>query len=247
MSRTPSDTTPARAPSPRPPFLRVPRESGLWRVGFLTREPMPPVLPDAAQDPDAAARDLVRVLRTETDASGALPPEACARRLYAELRRLARGHRARWRGHRTMNTTAIVHEAYVRLASGEGYASDSHFLRVASRAMRQVLVNYARDRGALKRGGGALPLSLNDAPEAALLSREDAEGILDLDRALDRLARMDPRAARTVELRVFGGLTLHEAADALGVSEATVSRDWRRARAWLRGELGGALPALPDA
>ena len=196
---------------------------------------------------DAPARDLVRSLRAGATEAGVTAPEACARRLYGELRRMARGHRARWRGNRTLNTTAIVHEAYVRLASGEGYQNDGHFLGVASRAMRQVLVNYARDRAALKRGGGALPLSLDDAPEAALLTCDEASGVVDLDRALARLAQMDPRAARVVELKVFGGHTLDETADALGVSEATVTRDWRRARAWLRGELGGALPALPAA
>ena len=106
-----------------------------------------------------------------------------------------------------------------------------------------MLINYARERSAQKRGGALPNLALEDAP--ALLSPDDADRFLTLDDALGRLARMDARAAQIVELKVFGGFTLDETADALAVSEATVSRDWRRARAWLRGELGGDLPAAP--
>ena len=191
---------------------------------------------------DVPARDLVVALEAEATAAGT-PPEALARRLYLDLRRLARGHRSRWGGNETMNTTAIVHEAYLKLAAGPGYDGGDHFLCVASRAMRQVLVSYARQRGAAKRGGGAAAVPLQDAPEGALLSDAESTDVVGLDDALARLAAMDPRAGRVVELKVFGGHTLGETAAALGVSQATVTRDWRRARAWLRCELGEA-PAL---
>ena len=193
---------------------------------------------------DASAHDLSDALREDATQSGTVDPHRLARQLYGELRRLARGHRARWRGNLTLNTTAIVHEAYLRVAPGGAYDGDVHFLRVASRAMRQVLVNYARDQSALKRGGGAYDVSLDDAPPHALLTPGQAEGFLGLDDALDRLAARDERAARVVELRFFGGFQVDEVADALGVSEATVARDWRRARAWLLGELGEE-PVIP--
>ena len=196
---------------------------------------------------DGPAHDLVGVLREEATRTGTGDPHDLARRLYGELRALARGHRARWDGNHTLNTMAVVHEAYLRLVRAEGYQSDTHFLCVASRATRQVLINYARDRSTLKRGGRDAPVALHDAPARELLTPTQAGEWLDLDDALDRLAAMDARAARVVEIRAFGGLTLDEAADALGVSESTVTRDWRRARAWLRGELGGDLPAPPVA
>ena len=200
---------------------------------------------DTSATLDAPARDLTDALHAEATRSGVTHPDALARTLYSDLRRIARAHRARWVGNATMNTTAIVHEAYLRVASMEGYADGDHFLSVASRAMRQVLINYARARSAQKRGGALPDLGLADAP--TLLSSDDADRFLVLDDALARLAQMDARAARVVELKVFGGLTLDEAADALAVSEATISRDWRRARAWLRGELGGDLPQTPPA
>ena len=195
---------------------------------------------------DASAHDLSAALREDATESGVDDPHELVRRLYDDLRHLAHGHRARWRGNLTLNTTAIVHEAYLRVAPGGAYAGDLHFLRVASRAMRHVLINYAREQSAQKRGGGAAHLALDDAPPLALLSPAETDGLLGLDEALDRLAARDDRAARVVELRFFGGLSLDETADALGVSEATVSRDWRRARAWLLGELGEepVLPAL---
>ena len=142
-----------------------------------------------------------------------------------------------------MNTTAVVHEAYLKLAGSDGYGGRSQFLSVASRAMRQVFVSYARQRDALKRGGAGRDLSLDDAPEAALCAEDAVADVLNLDGALSRLADFDARAAQVVELKVFGDLTIDEVADELGVSEATVTRDWRRARAWLRAELGD-LPTL---
>ena len=197
-------------------------------------------------DLDAPAEELVRTLHAEATRTGALSPHALSRRLYDDLRRLARGHRARWSGHETVNTTALVHEAYLKLASGGGaYGTGDHFLAVASRAMRQVLVSYARERGAAKRGGGVRDVPLDDAPPDALLSPEAASDTLALHDALARFSALDPRAARVVEMKAFAALRLGEIADALGVSEATVTRDWRRARAWLRRELG-ELPSLAE-
>ncbi|MEM0961548.1 MAG: ECF-type sigma factor [Bacteroidota bacterium] len=199
---------------------------------------------DASATLDAPARDLVDTLHGEATRTGTPGPNALARSLYADLRRIARAHRAGWHGNATLNTTALVHEAYLRLSASGAYKSGDHFLNVASRAMRQVLINYARQRSAAKRGGGLPDVALDDAP--ALVSADQASAWLELDSALDRLAAMDARGARVVELKVFAGFEVAEVAEALGVSEATIARDWRRVRAWLRGELGGDLPRAPD-
>ena len=213
-----------------PPFRPAPLSSRGYR----------PAPVDATLD--APAHDLVAALRDDATAAGTTDPDALARRLYGELRRLAHGHRVRWRGNDTLDTTALVHEAYLKVARAE-VEGDRHFLLVAGRAMRQVLVNYARDRGALKRGGGVPVVPLDGAPPGVLLAPAAATDVLGVDRALARLGALDGRAASVVELRYFGGLTLDETADALGVSEATVTRDWRRARAWLHRELGDEAAA----
>jgi RNA polymerase sigma factor (TIGR02999 family) len=180
---------------------------------------------------------------------GAAPSGALFDRLYADLRVIATHHRARWIGDDTLNTTALVHEAYLKLAhvQVEGRA---HLLAVASRAMRQVLVSYAEARGAQKRGGGATHLAYDDALVAAPLTEAQADRAAVLEDALRRLEAVDPRAARVVECRFFGGLTVEETAEALGLSAASVVRAWRMARAWLYGELRtsltGAWPALAD-
>ncbi|OZC01746.1 ECF-type sigma factor [Rubricoccus marinus] len=185
--------------------------------------------------PGDVTRLLDALRRGEADS------DALFRRLYDELRTLARHHRARWRGNETMNTTALVHEAYFKLlGSVEGFENRSHVLGVASRAMRQVLVTYAEAQRALKRGGGVPNLSLDEASTAddgSLLSDEQADTISALDEALTRLAKADERAARIVECRFFGGMSVEETSEALGLSVATVGRSWRAARAWLYGEL----------
>lgn len=195
-------------------------------------------------DLDAPARTLVAAI--EADATQTLgaraSTDALMRQSYDQLHRLARMHRARWNGNDTMNTTALVSEAYLKLTGSKGFANEAHFLAVAGRAMRQVLVNYAEHRRAQKRGGGVAPVSLDDAPPDALLDDAQSESVLGLHEALGRLARIDERGARVVEARFFGGMSLVETAEALGVSEATVTRAWRRARAWLRGELEDDLP-----
>lgn len=163
--------------------------------------------------------------------------------VYDALHRIARNQRARWNGNETLNATALVHEAYLKLVGGgAGYESRSHFLAVASRAMRHLLISYAQRQSSQKRGSGAADLPLD---EALLIPKQRSEELLALDEALDRLKEADPRAAQVVECRVFGGLSAEETADALGVTRRTVTRDWAAARAWLYGELstGVALPA----
>jgi RNA polymerase sigma factor (TIGR02999 family) len=159
--------------------------------------------------------------------------------VYDELRRLARQVR-RGRGSETLNTTALVHEAYLRLLPSRelGWEGRSHFLGVAARAMRQVLVRAAERRSSAKRGGGLSVLPLDDAlqrpPDGAGV---DPERVLALDGALRRLEVLSARQARVVECRYFAGLSVEETAAALGISEPTVKRDWSVARAWLAREL----------
>ena len=173
---------------------------------------------------------------------GVTPPRATAfAAVYDDLRVLARRHVRRLHPGETLRTTALVHETYLKLSRGRPLAVQdrAHFFALASRAMRQVLVDAARTRRAAKRGGDALPASLD---EGALRVDAVGEEILDLDRALARLAEIDPRAASVVEWRYFGGLSEPEIAEALGVTERTVRRDWRQARAFLFRELAGLAP-----
>jgi RNA polymerase sigma factor (TIGR02999 family) len=157
--------------------------------------------------------------------------------VYDELRRLAhqqlRGERT---GH-TLNTTALVHEAYLRLLTVEQmqWVNRAHFFGAAARAMRRVLIDYARARGREKRGGDAIRVSLAEAIDERTAPEED---LLDVDAALSRLEAMSERQCRVVECRCFGGLSVEETAVAVGVSVATVKRDWSFARAWLNRELG---------
>ena len=154
---------------------------------------------------------------------------------YEELRRLAarvrRGERSE-----TLNTTALVNEAYLKLAGSLRITPFSrlHFKRIAARAMRQILVEAARRRQAGKRGGGQVMVTLDESSPELTAPSED---VLALDAAIDSLARLNPRQARMVEYRFFGGLDLTETAQALEVSESTIDRDWRAARAWLATEL----------
>jgi RNA polymerase sigma factor (TIGR02999 family) len=156
--------------------------------------------------------------------------------VYADLRRLARAQRRRVPVGETLDTTGLVHEAYARLVdrSRASWNDRGHFLAVAAMAMRQILVDYARARHRQKRGGDRRAQTLDDAMIAV---ERDAEGLLDIDRALARLDSIDPRLVRVVECRFFAGLSEQETAEALGVSLRTVQRDWLRARAALRREL----------
>lgn len=155
---------------------------------------------------------------------------------YEELRRLASSVK-RSDQSVTLTPTALVNEAWLKLANSPRFASTSrlHFKRIAARAMRQVLVEAARRRHAGKRGGpGAVVVPIDDARDGAALAGQD---LLALDRALDQLARLEPRQALMVESRFFGGLDVGETAELLEVSEATILRDWRAAKAWLAQQL----------
>jgi len=156
----------------------------------------------------------------------------------AELRRLARIYMAKERRGHTLQTTALVNEAFVRLVDAKGFRwqDRSHFLGISARLMRRVLVDHARTRGYQKRGGGAQRVTLTDA---LLITPDPSIHLIDLDRALDRLAAVDARKAKVVELRFFGGLSVEETADVLHVSNDTIKRDWRLARMWLLRELEG--------
>lgn len=166
--------------------------------------------------------------------------------VYDELMVLAHRQRAKWDGDLTLNTTALVHEAYLKLARQNQVpaANRTHFLAVAAMAMRQILCNYARDRRRLKRGGGLPHLGLEPAGEldAGLdMSGDQAERLEALDDALTRLEQVAARQSRVVECRFFGGMSVEDTAAALGISERTVKRDWDFARAWLRREMQGQL------
>ena len=156
--------------------------------------------------------------------------------VYAELRRIASRIMSRERVDHTLQPTALVHEAYIRLIGGADLAWNdrAHFLSTAARAMRHVLIDHARRRDAEKRGGGGQRVTLED--DVMLGPDPDLE-LLDLHRVLDKLAGQDERAARVVEMRVFGGMTVKEVAHVLGVSERTTNDDWAMARMWLAREL----------
>jgi RNA polymerase sigma factor (TIGR02999 family) len=159
--------------------------------------------------------------------------------VYDELRRLAASYLRRERPGQTLQATALVNEAYIRLISerAQSFQNRTHFLAIAALSMRQILVQRARRRKAAKRGGDPERITLD---EQLLPSAQGAPGdvdVLALDAALERLAALDERQAKVVELRYFGGLTVEETADALGISPATVKRHWTLARAWLHREL----------
>jgi RNA polymerase sigma factor (TIGR02999 family) len=156
--------------------------------------------------------------------------------VYEELRRMANHYmRNERRGH-TLQTSALVNEAYLRLVDHENieWQNRAHFFGVAAQAMRRILVDHARSRNYQKRGGGAQQVSLD---EAMTLAGDRAAELIALDDALQELAKMDERKSRVVELRYFGGLSLEETAEALGVSIPTVTRDWNTAKAWLMREM----------
>jgi len=172
---------------------------------------------------------------TDTSTGSPPPAEELAPLVYDELRRLAAAYMRRERPGQTLQPTALVHEVYLRLAgAGTPWHDKRHFIGIAARSMRQILVERARARGAQKRWAGLDRVSLSDA----LAVNADPEGMLPaLDEALERLAAIDAEQARIVELRFFAGLSIEEAADALDLSPATLKRRWSLARAWLHREL----------
>lgn len=163
--------------------------------------------------------------------------------VYQELRELAHRQRQSWQGDDTLNTTALVHEAYLKLVDQRhaGYSTEAHFLAVAAKAIRQILINYARDRRAQKRGGDwrRVPLDEGQIDRGADgFGAEWHEQVLVMDDALGRLALLSERQSRIIECRFFGGMTVEQTAEALGLSIASVTRGWGMARAWLCRELG---------
>jgi RNA polymerase sigma factor (TIGR02999 family) len=156
--------------------------------------------------------------------------------VYEELRRLAHRYMRRERVGHTLQTTALINEAYLRLIEQQHvqWQSRAHFFAIAAQLMRRILVDYARTRTRAKRGGGALRVSLN---EGAVSSEERGAELIALDDALQRLTLIDPRKSRVVELRFFGGLSIEEVADVLNVTPMTVVRDWKTAKAWLHREI----------
>jgi RNA polymerase sigma factor (TIGR02999 family) len=178
---------------------------------------------------DSSQPDLRPLERGET-------PEFLVALLYKELRRLAAGCLRRERPNHTLQPTALVNEAYLRLAaqSQPEWNDRVRFLAVASHLMREVLIDYARTRNRAKRGGGLAPICIEDAGQLAAAGEVD---LLALDEALDELERIDSQQRRIVELRYFGGLSIEETAQALGISPATVKREWRMAKSWLHREL----------
>lgn len=158
--------------------------------------------------------------------------------VYEELRHQAARYLRRERPGHTLQTTGLIHEAYLRLVDAKDvdWQNRTHFFAIAANLMRRILVDHARRRDAEKRGGSQLRLTLNDGLAVAYETDVD---LLAIDEALDKLSVIDPQQARVVELRFFSGLSVDETAAALGVSPKTVKRDWSVARAWLRREIGG--------
>ncbi|MGK2934151.1 MAG: ECF-type sigma factor [Gemmatimonadaceae bacterium] len=196
---------------------------------------------------EAEAGTVTRLLE-EMDAGNKDAIRALFPLVYDEIRKLAHRQRRVWHGDSTLDTTALVHEAYLKLVGSEhiGARTRVHFFGIAAKAMRHILCSYARERQAEKRGGEAPKLSLDALGEAVgtlSFSTEQAAMLSALDEALRRLGAVEPRLSEVVECRFFGGLTIEDTATALGVSAATVKRDWALARAWLFNELADQVTA----
>jgi RNA polymerase sigma-70 factor, ECF subfamily len=184
---------------------------------------------DSAQ-PDVTSL-LSELARGDQGAADRLMPV-----VYDELRRLARSYMRRERPDHTLQATALVNEAYLKLVRQQdvNWQNRSHFFGIAAQLMRRILIDHARGHLRAKRGGSNVVLPLN---EALVFSPEQSEELLKLDEALERLTKKDPRQGKIVELRFFGGLSVEEAAEFLEISPKTVKRDWALAKAWLHGEL----------
>ena len=167
--------------------------------------------------------------------------------VYRELHGLAKAQRKRWGGDYTLNTTSLLHEAYLKLADQEepAWKDRSHFLAVASRAMRQILIDYAKRRKAAKRGAGVRPMSFDEMRDSLRsppgFTEERLDALVALDESLKRLEAANPRHSRIIECRFFGGMTIKDTAEALGISPATVKRGWAVALAWLYRDLKQSL------
>jgi RNA polymerase sigma factor (TIGR02999 family) len=184
-----------------------------------------------------SAQEVTQLL----EASAAGDEQALARLfplVYEELRRIARRHMHEEQAGHTLQTTALVHETYIKLAGRQPrWQNRAHFFAIAARAMREILIDYARTRSRGKRGGGLRPLPLDESDEGAVMPPERLQELIDLDEALKGLAALAPRQSRVVELRYFGGLTVEETAEVLGLSPSMVAIEWRLAKGWLKSEL----------
>ncbi len=209
------------------------------RARFARPLPTAPVLDSRAMkaaNPEGTPPDVTQLLvRLKSGDARAL--DRLMPLVHDELRRLARARMRNERGSHTLQATALAHEAYLRLVDLDriDWRGRAHFFAVASGVMRRILIDHARRRRAARRGGGAEHVAFDDALQAA---DTRPEALVALDEALERLAALDGRQARIVELRFFGGLSVEETGEVLGVSARTVKREWAVARAWLRAELG---------
>lgn len=195
-----------------------PIEEEAWnRMGNLAREDVTVLLGQLAKGNDAAASKLIPLV-------------------YDELRRLAGGYMRRERNDHTLQPTALVHEAYLKLIEQRAvdWQGRAHFFAIAAQMMRRVLIDYARGHLRDKRGAGERAIPLD---EALVFAPEQSSELVKLDESLERLAKLDPRQSKIVELRFFGGLTVEQTAEVLGISPKTVKRDWSMAKAWLHGDL----------
>ncbi len=196
--------------------------------------------PDREDAPDDVTRLLDDLTAGKKQAFDELLPL-----IEHELRRRAAGYMRRERQNHTLQPTALVNEAFLKLVDQRNvrWQNRAHFFAVASQAMRRILVDHARTRHRAKRGGSAPPVTLDEAMIAAEGRSID---LLALDQALERLAALDPRQARIVELRFFGGQSVEETAEILSISPATIKREWSMARAWLHAELSGTAPGVAE-
>ena len=186
-------------------------------------------------DPSSAAHEVTQLLH-QISGGDASAVERLVPLIYAELRQIAGRAMRHERSDHTLQPTALVHEAFLRLVGKPdlSWESRAHFLNIAAQAMRRVLLMHARERGAAKRGGGAERVTLDDQ---LVGSAEKGIDLIGLDESLERLAAIFPRKARVVELRFFAGLSLEETGKVVGISLATVKREWDFARAWIRRDL----------
>lgn len=190
-----------------------------------------------AQPVEDDARDITQLLHAHREGDRAAFDRLMPL-VYGQLKRLAHSQLRAHRVGRTLDTTALVHETYLKLARQDGvpWRSRGEFFAIAARAMRQLIVDYARERNAQKRGGGRPNLTLEESRVAV---DQEAEKLLQLDQIIEQLNQAEPRLVRIIECRFFAGLTENETAEALSVSARTVQRDWAKARAWLAVHAGG--------
>lgn len=189
-------------------------------------------------EPDYRSREVSRLIRQWGDGNGEALHELLPL-VYDELHRQAHRFLRRERNGHTLQTTALIHEAYLNVVGQKcvNPQNREHFFAISANVMRRILVNYANARNRQKRGGSAEVLELDDSILIATKSRD--VDLLELDEALTRLAKVDRQQAQIVELRYFGGLTIEQTADVLGISPATIKRDWKSTKAWLYRELSG--------